>query len=215
MLNCRRKNNRSNRSFQFDALERRSHFSSTPAPSSLVGTVAASNAISLSWQDNSSTETGFGVERSLDGVYYSQVAATGANVTSFQDSGLTPGYPYTYHVRALDAAGGSAYSNSASVLLPAPTLPNAPSNLTTKMTVGKRKQVSTTLTWQDNSSNEERFYVDISTDGVHWTTLTDVAANGTSLTLSGLQHGTTYYFKVAASNSSGLSAWSNVASVVA
>jgi hypothetical protein len=200
---------------QFDALERRSLFSTVIAPTNLVGTVAASAAINLSWQDNSANEAGFAVERSGDGTYFSQIATTAANATGFQDTALTPGFTYYYHIRAIDGAGGgSDYSNTASVWLPTPSLPSAPTNLTVTLKAGKKGQSSAVLNWQDNSNNEERFYVGISTDGVHWTTLTDVAANGTTCSLSGLRHGTTYYFRVAAYNTAGYSAWSNTAIAV-
>src|SRR5436190_1717355 len=111
----RRRRFRSSSFSHFDTLEKRSLLS-IAAPTNLLGTVAASAAINLSWQDNSSNEAGFALERSGDGIYFSQIATLGANSTYFQDSALTPGANYFYHVRAMDGAGGaSAYSNTASV----------------------------------------------------------------------------------------------------
>ena len=51
------------------------------APSSAVATALSSSSIRLTWQDNSSKEIGFSVERSLSASGgFSQVASTAANV---------------------------------------------------------------------------------------------------------------------------------------
>jgi hypothetical protein len=83
------------------------------APSNLTAT-ASKKSVTVNWVDNSNNETGFKVERSTDGVNFSQITTTGANVTSYKNVGLTTGTTYYYRVRATNAAGDSAYSNIAS-----------------------------------------------------------------------------------------------------
>jgi fibronectin type 3 domain-containing protein len=209
--------------FELNRLESRALFSAMTAPSNLSAALAAAGAaqstatsttvVNLTWQDNSTDEAAFAVERSGDGIYFSQIGTVPANATSFQDNApLTAGYTYYYHVRALDGAGGTSdYSNMASISMAPELLPNAPTNLTATLQRGKKGASSVTLNWKDNSDNERWFYVDISTDGVHWTTVASTTSS--SATIAGLKNGATYYFRVAAYNSSGLSAWSNAATL--
>jgi hypothetical protein len=101
------------------------------APSSLVATVASSTQINLSWVDNSNNEDGFAIERSLDNSNFSQITTKAANVTTYNDTGLTAGTTYYYRVKAYNAIGSVGYSNVANattVALPAPVVvpPAAP-----------------------------------------------------------------------------------------
>jgi Calcineurin-like phosphoesterase/Fibronectin type III domain len=88
------------------------------APTGLVVTAVSPTQINLSWADNSANEDGFKVERSTDGVNFTQIAKPGPNSTGHADSGLTGGRTYHYRVRAYNAAGNSAYSNTASATTP-------------------------------------------------------------------------------------------------
>jgi titin len=97
-------------------------------PSNLTALAISSNWIDLTWQDNSSDETGFKIERKTGSGSYSQIAAIGAGVTIYSNSGLSAGTTYYYQVRAYNAAGNSEYSNEAS----ATTLPPPPSAPTLK-----------------------------------------------------------------------------------
>ena len=81
------------------------------APSSLSATALSSSQIALTWPDNSSNETGFRLERSADGINWSEFAVVGSNVTSFTDTGLTGSTSYQYRARAYNSAGNSSYSN--------------------------------------------------------------------------------------------------------
>ena len=87
------------------------------APSSLAVTSSSSTQISLSWTDNANNETGFKIERKIGPRgNFVQIATVGANVTTYTDSSVTPGQQHTYRIRATNAAGDSAYSNTASAL---------------------------------------------------------------------------------------------------
>ncbi len=68
-------------------------------PTYLTGR-SSSSQISLSWIDNSVTEDGFKIERSTDGVNYTQIASVAADVTSYDDSNISAESFYYYRVKA-------------------------------------------------------------------------------------------------------------------
>jgi hypothetical protein len=111
------------------------------APSDLSAAAASSSAIDLSWTDNSSDETSFNIERSLDGTNFSALASVGANVVTYSDSGLSPNTTYSYRVNAENAAGTSTYSNTASATTPPdngePTAVEVGSVTVTTVNIGK------------------------------------------------------------------------------
>jgi hypothetical protein len=83
----------------------------------LLGTAHAAS-LTLSWQDNSTDESGFAVERSSDNVTYAQIATTAAGVTSYTDADLPGQTTYHYRVRAFRDSEFSLYSNTAEGLTP-------------------------------------------------------------------------------------------------
>jgi fibronectin type 3 domain-containing protein len=85
------------------------------APSNLTATVVSCNCIRLNWRDNSSNESGFKIERCQGSGCnnFTQIAIVGANVTMYSDTAVSAGVSYSYRVRAYNAAGNSAYSNTA------------------------------------------------------------------------------------------------------
>jgi len=90
------------------------------APSGLSATAASSTQINLSWTDNSGNESGFRIERCRNPncTNFAQIAQVGAGVTTFADTTVNRNTAYNYRVRAFNAAGNSAYSNTASVKTP-------------------------------------------------------------------------------------------------
>jgi hypothetical protein len=114
---------------------------------------------------------------------------------------------------ATNGGGTSAASAVASATTSAAStssgVPAAASNL-----AGRRTSSSVALlNWQDNSNNESGFRILYSVNGSTWYTLGSVAANTTSVQVSGLSATTTYYFRVQAYNAAGSAAVSNTAAV--
>jgi titin len=85
------------------------------APSNLTLTVVSTTQINVRWRDNSSNETQFLIERSLNGISFAQIAAVSANVTNYSSTGLQPNTKYYFRARATNSAGNSAYSNALKV----------------------------------------------------------------------------------------------------
>jgi hypothetical protein len=68
----------------------------------------------LSWKDNSGNESLFRIERSTSATSgFVSVGTVDANVTTFVNTGLAAATKYYYRVRAENANGNSAYSNTA------------------------------------------------------------------------------------------------------
>ena len=90
-----------------------------------------------------------------------------------------------------------------------PNIPNPPSNLTAVSTN------SIVLNWQDNSNNEDGFYIETaSSANGPWQMLDSVNQNINTYTDTGLTVGVEYFYRVSAYNSFGTSTFSNIASAV-
>jgi N-acetylneuraminic acid mutarotase len=85
--------------------------SGLPAAPSGLAVVDSPTQVSLSWQDNSSNETNFVVERKTGTGAYAVLATLGAGATSYSDTTAQASTQYSYRVKATSAAGSSAYSN--------------------------------------------------------------------------------------------------------
>ena len=89
--------------------------STIPVTPSNLEAAAASNAVVLTWVDNSSKATGYKIERmsgGSDSVFTQIASVTGADVAAYSDT-MSPPAAFTYRVRAFNAVGNSDYSNEA------------------------------------------------------------------------------------------------------
>jgi len=68
------------------------------------------------------------------------------------------------------------------------------------------------LSWTDNSSNEDNFVVERSTDQVNWSTLTSSLPANSSSYNDTVPSAGVYYYRVKATNAAGSSNYSNIAS---
>jgi lysophospholipase L1-like esterase len=91
--------------------------SAVTPPSALAARSQAVDSVELSWVDNSSTETGFVIERRAyaEGGGWELAGSVAANVTSFDDTGLGAGIRYSYRVSSSESGLQSGYSNIATV----------------------------------------------------------------------------------------------------
>ncbi len=189
------------------------------APTNLVATLQAGPQVRLTWRDNAINENGFVIERSTDGVNFTQIATAPArsntgNVT-FTDTSIKASQTtqaYTYRVAAANVAGLSAYATSLPVAVSVVVPPAAPSGLTAVLQGGP--QVA--LTWVDNANNETGFMIQRSTNGGAFSQIgTFGASAGTGATVATVDASivpsaadATYSYRVAATNAGGTSAFS-------
>ncbi|OIN59329.1 fibronectin type III domain-containing protein [Arsenicibacter rosenii] len=179
------------------------------APARLVATAVSSTQINLQWADLSGNETGFQVERSADGTNFTKIADVGANVTTYQNTGLTFLTKYYYRVRAVNAIGQSAYSNVADATTLPPPVPVAPQNLTAVATDFDRIR----LNWSASTDIVSGYVLEraLSPAGT-FTVVAEVAFGTNSYLDTGLQEQTVYYYRLRAKNVAGASPYSNLAS---
>lgn len=178
------------------------------APANLSAVAISGTQVQLTWMDTSSNESGFIIERSGNGVDFAQIDTVNANLTGYTDNNVAPATQYSYRLIAFNSGGNSAPSETVTVMTPQSS-PVAPANLTAR-------GVSTTridLSWEDRSTNEERFII-LRKSGKKWVTVAQLPSSaGTGpMTYSdvNLSANTSYTYVVRAENAAG-SASSNTA----
>lgn len=175
------------------------------SPASLSAAPASSTSIELHWNDTSSNETGFVIERSPDGAgSWAEISRVTTNVTTYTDANLVCGSPLFYRVASFNTSAVSGWSNIASTSVCPPSAPE-----TLVATALSRMNVA--LTWNDASDNESAFVIERSLDGTLWTEIDRVPANETTYTSRGLVCATTYQYRVRAIHLGGTSPASNLA----
>ncbi len=170
-------------------------------PTALTANNITETTLSLNW--NASTDN---VGVTAYDVYKNSVLLASTTTTSYNVTGLFAATPYTFTVKAKDAAGNvSASSNTANATTTDNTAPTAPANLATSNTT----QTSTDLTWSASSDNVSVTGYDVFKDGVLLASVTTTSYNAT-----GLLAATSYAFTVKAKDAAGnISATSNSANV--
>lgn len=86
------------------------------APSSLISKESTHQSITIQWNDNSTNESGFLIERTLASEASNRVTVeVNANDTLYVDEDLLPSTTYVYSVQAVNQAGSSPSSNKSIV----------------------------------------------------------------------------------------------------
>lgn len=90
------------------------------APAGLIASAGGPTQVNLVWQDTSTTESGFQIERrGGSSAEFSQVGVVNANTTTYRDTSVLANTAYEYRVRAFNNTGASTYSALAGVTTPA------------------------------------------------------------------------------------------------
>ena len=133
------------------------------------------NDVTLAWKCNDAyTAQGFSVERSTDGVNFTQIASLPTSVMTFTDPTVGPGVFY-YRVRSFNAQG---FSRSSNVVAAEVNVPAAPVNLHVQNLFAQHVVIA----WDPNSSDQTGFQIERSSDGVNFAPVGTVDAYTTSFT---------------------------------
>jgi hypothetical protein len=164
-------------------------------PANLTATVQAGAQVRLNWQDASTNETAFVIQRRYRGWIWSDIATTGANTVTYLDTTSIGNVTYEYRVLARNAAGDSAFSNLVEVdtSVSGPTPPAAPGNLQAIAVSGTRVNV----TWND-VAGETGYKLDRRLAGGTWAQIALTAANTVAFADTTVAAGNTYEYRIRA-----------------
>lgn len=155
--------------------------------------------------DSSPAELKYGVNNSNPGLFISLGTVAAKTSSSYVTvSGLSPSTNYTVYANA-QASGENASAIDSNVETTLPLdLPNAPSNIQ----LSHDGVVTTTIQWQDNSSNEDGFRVEVSENsGSSWSLLVNTGAGVESTNDFVAAGAGRRDYRVRAFNGDGNSAW--------
>jgi hypothetical protein len=189
------------------------------APTNLVATLQAGPAVSLTWRDNATNETGFSVERCTGAgcTNYARIASPGprnntGNVT-YVDATIASGNTYLYRVAALNGTGLSAYSPVPPAVVSVSVLgiPPAPTGATVAVVKANGNNYTATLAWA-SAADPANFTIQRATNLSFTTGLATSTVAGNLRTLQQtVTRNTVYYYRIRANNGvGGSSAWTNV-----
>ncbi len=175
-------------------------------PSKLKASVISHDTIDISWRDNAPNEDGFKIERSSDGINFTEIATVSTNITTYRDTGLDEYTTYLYRVRAFNnTPENSGYSlTDYSMNVTATTfrsIPIQPSDAVIASPVFHTVQ----MTWTDNAFNEYGYRITRSIDGVNYQIVAELDAGTVEYEDTELTAGTDYWYSLVAFNSGGAS----------
>jgi fibronectin type 3 domain-containing protein len=186
------------------------------APTNLVATGVSSTQVNLTWTASTDNVgvTGYRVER-CTGVACTTFAQIGTTTTAtaYSDTTVTVATPYSYRVRATDAAANlSPYSNTASTIPPDTAAPTPPTGLAATAVSPTEIDLSWTAS-TDNVGVTQYVVQRCSGSGCSSFVAIGTTAGTTSFQDKSVAANTPYTYKVAAKDGAGnVSAFSNVSS---
>ena len=190
-------------------------------PTGLIATSNSATQINLSWNppaDNGGYPvTGYKIQYKIDsGSFANLTLNTGTTIPSYSHTGLSSSHTYTYQVFAINSAGTSNGSNTASAIpTQVATVPTSPTSL--RATSASPTSISLSWTAPANSGGSAilgyKIEYKIGT-GTYAVLVANTGTSATSFMNTGLTAGTTYTYRVSGINSLGTGSPSNDASAV-
>jgi fibronectin type 3 domain-containing protein len=175
--------------------------SAPSAPSGVYASASSPSSITVSWSAVSGA-SGYSIYRALD--INDQFSYRGsATSTSYSDTGLTQGTTYYYKIVAYNQYGESVLSTAASATT-SESIPSTPSSVYASAS----STSSITVSWAE-VPGVSSYKVYRSQAQIYYDLIGTVSS--ASYTDTGLSAGTTYYYKVSASNGAGDSPQSTTA----
>lgn len=157
--------------------------------------------VGLAWTDVS-YEDSYVVEKApTSSGTWTQLATLPANTTSYTDASVAASTLYYYRIKAVNAAGASAYYTTSNTT-PAPQPPATPSGIVLRVISGSQLLIS----W-NNVLDETGYIIERrGDDPLTWQQLGSVAANVLSFNDSTVTSGLQYWYRVKSVNAVGPSA---------
>ncbi|GGD68076.1 hypothetical protein GCM10011514_35270 [Emticicia aquatilis] len=180
-----------------------------PVTGAFVGTPYSQRTNTVYFNDNSTNESNFIIERSTGGDY--SVIATipgiaGTGQRSYVDNTTQPNSTYSYRISARNGSGVALPESRTSFFTTLPDPPVSPNSLGT-FSIGLN---SVGLFWINGANNATGFAIQQSVDNNSWVTVGTNPPNNNGFVVQNLNEGQRYFFRVIAFNTGGNSAPSGV-----
>ena len=177
----------------------------------MTSRAASATSMNLSWTLPAGTLSAISVERAATAQGpFAVIATLAGTAKTYIDTGLTVNLSYSYRVKATNSYGDSAYS----VIVSATTSSYPPAN-PSGLVATAASQSLINLAWSDNSADETGFVIERGASlAGPFSPLITLGANVIVYADASLAASTTYYYRVAATNSSGKSGYTNTVSAM-
>ncbi len=177
-------------------------------PYGLRVTRVSSTSITIEWLDNADNETGFRIFQSATPEGAGTEVMLPAGSTSFTISNLIPASIHYFRVQAVNGANsGDLSARVGATTRSFDAVPAIPYQLV----VADVTATSVTLNWYDNSSNEESFRVERSTNpAITWAEIGNLPYDSATFTDSSALPNTSYSYRVKAVNPTGSSTYAQI-----
>lgn len=168
------------------------------APSNLTLRADSKASVTLSWQDNSTAEQQFVIERKKDSGSFVNIGTVAAKNITYTDATIEADHTYAYRVLASNTMGLSAYSNTVSIIVNNIIIPNA-------LTAAAVSSSQIDLAWSYPGNGKYGTVIErkTGTDGT-WSILSTTPAGFYTYSDSGLSADTQYFYRVRNSMGSGI-----------
>lgn len=152
------------------------------APTNLICTPISSSQINLSWTDNSTSETGFKIERDISSPPSTVIFTTGQNAVAYSDENLSENTLYYYRVRAYNSASG-VYSGYTSICSTSTPIYVPTGNLTSSIfDTGSTNGVAfNSIVWKGTQPSDSHVLFQFASNSTT-TSFNFIGPNGTSAT---------------------------------
>jgi fibronectin type 3 domain-containing protein len=177
-------------------------------PTGLTAAAVTGPKVNLAWSDGSNNETAFAIFRKAPGGEFVKIATCALNATAYTDTNVAPNTTYVYRLRATNNVGASGWTSEVSA-----TTPNGPPAAPTALVGTPISSTLVNLSWVDNSNNELAFAIFRKARGGDFVRIGVCAPDATSYADTAVGAGTTYVYRLRATNNRGASAWTNEVTV--
>jgi len=188
-----------------------------------VATAVTTTQVKLTWQDNSTNERDFFIERctgtaaacNASPELFSFLDWPAADATIYNDYTVAPNTTYSYRIKARGTTVDSAWSNTAQVTTTPSGKPAAPSQLNATSSL-RFMRANVDLRWKDNSGNETAFVIERCKGSActNFAAVGQTGANAVTWRDTNVARRAIYRYRVKARNASGDSGYSNIASTM-
>ena len=181
-------------------------------PTDLIATDSTESTISISWTAGADEIEEYVIESSATGATneFEVLATIASTETSYTHEGLTSDTTVYYRVKGINSVTKTVYTNIISVTT-LPIAPAVPANFTAEATDADK----VTLSWDAVTENVDGYVIEEATsaDGP-FTVIAELEATETSTVRTVPSPGTTYYYRIKATNGSTSSEYSTTQSVI-